>query len=34
MDSFKIYTQSDVLALTNQRAGEVKLGEKILTVSN
>ncbi|RZJ80958.1 MAG: arginase [Flavobacterium sp.] len=34
MDSFKIYTQSDVLALTNQRAGEVKLGEKNLTVSN
>lgn len=34
MDSFKIYTQSDVLALINQRAGEVKLGEKILTVSN
>ena len=29
MDSFKIYTQSDVLVLVNQRDGEVKLGEKV-----
>ena len=29
MDSFKIYTQSDVLSLVNQRNGEMKLGEKV-----
>jgi len=32
MDSFKIYSQSDVLTLVNQRAGEIKLGEKAQTV--
>ncbi|RZL49422.1 MAG: arginase, partial [Pedobacter sp.] len=31
MDSFKIYSQSDVLALTNHRNGEVKLGERVQT---
>ncbi|RZK57119.1 MAG: arginase, partial [Pedobacter sp.] len=30
MDSFKIYTQSDVLSFVNQRDGETKLGERIL----
>lgn len=30
MDSFKIYTQGDVLSLVNQRTGETKLGEKVL----
>ncbi|RZL34377.1 MAG: hypothetical protein EOO96_10005, partial [Pedobacter sp.] len=30
MDSFKIYTQSDVLSFVNQRDGETKLGEKVL----
>ncbi|MFI5451519.1 arginase family protein [Pedobacter sp. UC225_61] len=34
MDSFKIYSQSDVLNLVNQRAGEIKLGEKAQTVSS
>lgn len=29
MDSFKIYSQSDVLSFVNQRDGETKLGEKI-----
>lgn len=29
MDSFKIYRQGDVLALTNSRDGEVKLGERV-----
>lgn len=29
MDSFKIYSKSDVLALTTQREGEEKLGEKV-----
>lgn len=29
MDSFKIYTQSDVLSIVNKRDGEVKLGEKV-----
>ncbi|MFA6276534.1 MAG: formimidoylglutamase [Pedobacter sp.] len=33
MDSFKIYSQSDVLTLVNQRIGEVKLGEKVQTIS-
>lgn len=31
MDSFKIYSQGDVLALTNLREGEVKLGEQVKT---
>jgi len=31
MDNFKIYTQGDVLALTNRRDGEVKLGEQVQT---
>lgn len=34
MDSFKIYTQSDISALTNQREGEEKLGERVLVVSS
>lgn len=34
MDSLKIYTQGDVLALTKPREGEVKLGQKVLTVAN
>lgn len=34
MDSFKIYSKSDVLELTNQREGEEKLGERVLVVSN
>lgn len=34
MDSFKIYTQNDVLALTNHRDGEVKLGEKVLVATS
>jgi len=29
MDSFKIYTQSDVLSLVNHRDGEQKLGERV-----
>jgi len=33
MDSFKIFTQSDVLALVNKRKGETKLGEKVQVVS-
>ena len=34
MDSFKIYSQSDISALTNQREGEEKLGERVLVVSS
>lgn len=34
MDSFKIYTQSDVLSLVNQRTGETKLGEMVLVASS
>ncbi len=34
MDSFKIYSQSDVLALTTQREGEEKFGEKVLVISS
>ncbi|MES2446956.1 MAG: arginase family protein [Bacteroidota bacterium] len=34
MDSFNIYTQNDVLSLVNQRAGETKLGEKVLVASS
>lgn len=34
MNSFKIYSQSDVLALTTQRDGEEKLGEKVLVISS
>ena len=34
MDSFKIYTQGDILDLVNQREGETKLGEKVSTVSS
>ena len=34
MDSFKIYTQSDISALTNQREGEEKLGERVVVVSS
>jgi len=34
MDSFKIYTQGDILTLTKLRNSEVKLGEKVLTVAN
>lgn len=34
MDSFKIYTQGDVLALTNHRNGEVKLGEMVLVATS
>jgi formiminoglutamase len=33
MDSFKIFTQSDVLAFVNKRDGETKLGEKVQVVS-
>ncbi len=31
MDNFRIYSQEDIFSLINQRDGEVKLGEKILT---
>jgi formiminoglutamase len=34
MDSLKIYTQSDVLALVNKREGEIKLGEKVQIISD
>jgi formiminoglutamase len=34
MDDFKIYSQSDVISFVNKRDGEVKLGEKVLTVSS
>ncbi|MFD0940370.1 formimidoylglutamase [Pedobacter boryungensis] len=34
MDSFKFYSQSDVLSLVNQRIGEIKLGERVQTVSS
>jgi formiminoglutamase len=34
MDSFKIYSQSDILTLLNQRVGEIKLGEKVQTISS
>lgn len=34
MDSLKIYTQQDLLALVNQRVGEQKLGEKVKTISS
>lgn len=33
VDSFKIYTQSDVLALTTLRVGEEKLGERVLVTN-
>ncbi|MES2417670.1 MAG: formimidoylglutamase [Bacteroidota bacterium] len=34
MDKFKVYAQSDLLALVNQRPGEEKLGEKVQFVSS
>ncbi|MBB2146225.1 arginase [Pedobacter sp. LMG 31464] len=34
MDGFKIYSQSDVLALVNQRTGELRLGEKVQVISS
>lgn len=34
MDSLKIYTQSDVLALVNKREGEIKLGEKVQIIND
>lgn len=34
MDSFKIYTQSDVLSLVNHRTGETKLGEMVLVAAS
>lgn len=34
MDSFKIYTQSDVLSLVSQRPGETKLGEMVLVATS
>ena len=34
MDRFKIYSQGDILALTNHRDGEVKLGESVQVYLN